>query len=305
LTDESDDALRYATALARQYNAKLFVLNCAVGQATGLIQDQAGIKKHIERSVLSRFPDIPACDWEAVVVEEDPVTAIPSEAAGRSSDLIVMRSRRRPQAAALLGSTAESICRTAPCPVLVTHPEERVWVGDSALETSLRKVLVAHDFSDCSELALINALSLAQEYQAELHLIHILQSSAPRRLDVEPSPEGAFQLAAQRLENSVPPEALQWCTFKAAVREGQPYLEILTYAEEAEIDLICMGVRGTGFGMKALFGSNADRVLRQSPCPVLIARPLKPASAPGAKPDVLPIGGSGRGSAGGSTGGSV
>ena len=42
------------------------------------------------------------------------------------------------------------------------------------------------------------------------------------------------------------------------------------------MDLRRMGVSGTGFGMRALFGSNADRVLRQAPCPVLIARPLRP-----------------------------
>jgi len=60
---------------------------------------------------------------------------------------------------------------------------------------------------------------------------------------------------------------------KQAVKEGKPYREILAYAEEQEIDLICMGVRGAGFGMRALFGSNTDRVPRQAPCPVLIARP--------------------------------
>jgi nucleotide-binding universal stress UspA family protein len=165
--------------------------------------------------------------------------------------------------------------------VLVTHPEERAWVDAASNQVSLRKVLVAHDFSDCSELALINALSLAQEYQSELHLIHVLQSTPRRgRFDLEPSPESAFQQAARRLDNSMPTEARPWCELKVAVREGQPYREILTYAEEEQIDLICMGVRGTGFGMKALFGSNADRVLRQAPCPVLIARPLKPAPAP-------------------------
>ena len=37
--------------------------------------------------------------------------------------------------------------------------------------------------------------------------------------------------------------------------------------------MICMGVRGAGFGLRTLFGSNTDRVLRQAPCPVLIARP--------------------------------
>jgi nucleotide-binding universal stress UspA family protein len=39
-----------------------------------------------------------------------------------------------------------------------------------------------------------------------------------------------------------------------------------------------MGTHGAGFGMWALFGSNADRVLRQAPCPVLVARPLRPAT---------------------------
>jgi nucleotide-binding universal stress UspA family protein len=56
-------------------------------------------------------------------------------------------------------------------------------------------------------------------------------------------------------------------------KEGKHYREVLAYAEEQEIDLICMGVRGAGFDLRALFGSNTDRVLRQAPCPVLIARP--------------------------------
>jgi len=166
LTEDSDDALRYAIALAEAYGAKLFVLHCAQAQALPAYAYRASIERHIERSILKRFTKPPLFDWEAVVVEEDPVTTIPREAASRSADLIVMRSRRRPHAAALLGSTAESICRTAPCPVLVTHPAERVWVDGSSHRTSLRKVMVAHDFSDCSELAFINALSLAQEYQS-------------------------------------------------------------------------------------------------------------------------------------------
>jgi len=60
------------------------------------------------------------------------------------------------------------------------------------------------------------------------------------------------------------------------VSEGHPYREILNYAERNEIDLISVGAHGAGFGMRALFGSNVDRVLRQAPCPVLVARPLRP-----------------------------
>jgi nucleotide-binding universal stress UspA family protein len=278
LTEESDGGLGFAIALAEAYSAKLFVLHCLRAQALPASTYHSNVKRQMERSILRQFSVTPALNWEALVVDGDPVTAIPREAASRAAVLIVMVSRRRAHAAALLGSTAESICRTAPCPVLVTHPEERV--GGVWNRTSLGKVLVAHDFSDCSELALINALSLAQEYQSELHLIHVLQLlQRPGGFEVEPNGESAFQQAARRLDNSIPIEARAWCEPKVAVREGQPYREILTYAEEDKIDLICMGVRGTGFGMKALFGSNADRVLRQAPCPVLIARPLKPALA--------------------------
>jgi nucleotide-binding universal stress UspA family protein len=91
--------------------------------------------------------------------------------------------------------------------------------------------------------------------------------------------EDGFRDAASRLRSAVPSETRVWCEVKQAVREGHPYREVLAYADEQNIDLICMGASGTGFGMRALFGSNADRVLRQAPCPVLIARPLRPAFA--------------------------
>jgi len=79
------------------------------------------------------------------------------------------------------------------------------------------------------------------------------------------------------LQKAIPAEAHLWCDIKHAVSEGQPYREILSYAEKNNIDLICLGAHGAGFGMRALFGSNVDRVLRQAPCPVMVMRPLKPA----------------------------
>lgn len=196
-----------------------------------------------------------------------------------------MCSRRRPLRAALLGSTTESVYRTAPCPVLVVHPDQREWPGDNALAP--KRVLVATDFSDYSELALRQGLSLAQEYQAELHLLHVLSAPVlgePELAWIPSSTEGAYHKAARRLQKAVPGEAYLWCEIKHAVRWGKPYREILSYAKEHEIDLICMGSQGTGFGMQALFGSNVDRVIRQSPCPALVARPLRPAVRPTTRP---------------------
>jgi nucleotide-binding universal stress UspA family protein len=265
LTPESDAALRYAVALAAAY-----------------VDETSRVKfrKRVDSCVRqwTGVGHCPPADFEGIVIEGHPGEAIVKTAAERRVDLIVMRSRRRPIAAALLGSVTEAVCRTAPCPVLVTHPDEREWAGLTSREIDLRKILVAQDFSIESELALQLAISLAQEYQTELHLLHVLPAAlAPVGADLTPGADSDFHRAALALQRSIPDEAYLWCKVVQAVKCGQPYREILSYAEENEIDLICMGVHGAGFAMRALFGSNTDRVLRQTPCPALIARPLKPA----------------------------
>jgi len=284
LTPESDEALRYGIALAKAYEAKLLVIHCTDSYAVGGLSQRAHLMSLMETAVRKhlRIPTSRSFDWQAVLVDGDPKEAITREAAERSVDLIVMRSRRRPYAAALLGSTAETVCRTAPCPVLVTHTSEQDWAGMTTNEVGLQRVLVAYDFSSDSELALAYGLSLAQEYQAEMHVLHVLplRPSRPESPEVAFLPlsgDNGFREAALKLNVAVPAETRSWCDVKQAVREGYPYREVLAYADEQNIDVICMGASGTGFGMRALFGSNSDRVLRQAPCPVLIARPLRPA----------------------------
>lgn len=280
LTADSDQALSYAVALARAYGAKLYVCHCVEGPDNdlhGQIKGLYHIKGLFEESLgpyvgLTRDDKL---DWEGIVVNGKPSETIAREAAQRRIDLIVMRSRRRPYAAALLGSTAESICRMAPCPVMVTHPYERSWVNSNTGEIALKRLLVAYDFSDYAELSLSYALSLAQEYQSELHLLFV----APVRPESMwyPANESEFHKIVRRLQYVVPADVHLWCDIKYSVREGHPYREVLDYADENKIDLVCMGAHGAGFGKWALFGSNVDRVLRQAACPVFIARSLKPA----------------------------
>ena len=282
LTAGSDEALRYALALARLYEAKLVAYHCK--PTNSLVEPvQSEIKESFEKSLFQYLgpAELALINWERVIEPgNDPGAAIAKFAADHSVDLIVMRSRRRPHRAALLGSTAESVCRSAPCPVLVMHSDERDLVNDSTREIKLKRVLVAYDFSDHAEIALNYGLSFAQEYQAELHLLHVLPPLSVGEPEIAwypPGKDGAYHKAARRLQNAIPAEAHLWCQVRHAVSEGQPYREILNYAEKNEVDLICLGAHGAGFGMKALFGSNVDRVLRQAPCPVLVTRPLKPA----------------------------
>jgi nucleotide-binding universal stress UspA family protein len=269
LSPHSGAAVRYALALSRAHEAELVLLHCTDDMA-GEYELTTAVLEHIDPSdTRYRCVIAPAEDVGEEIIEQ---------AQAANADLIVMRSRRRPHRAALLGSTAESVCRNAPCPVLVMHNDEREFVNDE-LKVELRRVLVAYDFSDYSELGLKYALSIAQEHQAELHLLHVLPPNSIGEPEIAWYPvkgESAYHSAARRLQRVVPAEVHLWCDVKTAVSEGHPYREILNYADRNEIDLISVGAHGAGFGMHALFGSNVDRVLRQAPCPVLVARPLRP-----------------------------
>jgi nucleotide-binding universal stress UspA family protein len=284
LTPESDEALRYAVALSSAFNAKLFVLYCKEvnrnnnGQNGQTVETSplfiASLAPHLG---LKSFSEL---NWEGLVAEnvENVGKTIVREAAKHDVDLIVMRSRRRPRAAALLGSTAETVSRTAPCSVLITHPEEREWVSFSAGEIDLNRILVAHDFSAHSELALKYGVSLAQEYQAELHLLHVLSKEERDQPEVawaQAGSESSYKNATILLQSAIPKEAFLWCKVVNTVSCGKTYEQVLTYAKEHEIDLICIGASGSRFILGVLFGSNTDRVLRRAPCPILVARPRK------------------------------
>lgn len=278
LHSSHDEALSYALALAKDHEAQLYVCHVAAAkdvsdEALRELHSQlaASVQRHCYRDSDGR-PGLP--DWEPIIAFGDAAETIPRIAAEQHADLIVMHSRRQTYVATLLGSTAEIVSRTAPCPVLVTHTNERNWVNIEAGEIRLKNILMAYDFSNDSELALSLALLFAEQYQAALHLLHVL----PANTEATPSSNDEMEKVALALQDAVPEEAQLWCEIIAAVREGVPYREILTYADEHEVDLICLGVSGQGSELQPLFDSHVEPVLRHATCPVLIARPLKAAS---------------------------
>ena len=176
LSEDSAAALRYAVALAKSYEAKLYLYHCTDSLQLSVescremlgyvLRDQAR-----EHSGILNFDSI-VC--ETIITDGNPSEVIARLVTDKNIDLIVMASRRHNGASALLGSTAETLSHNVACPVLIVYPDEREWVGKTTSLIDLRRILIAHDFSTESELALNIGLSLAQEYQAELHLLHVL-----------------------------------------------------------------------------------------------------------------------------------
>lgn len=117
-------------------------------------------------------------------------------------------------------------------------------------------------------------ISLAQEYQAQVHLLHVLDTEGQKEPELawsSSSTGNAYTFTARKLQDALPKEVHLWCEFVNVVHCGKVHEKILSYAKEHEIDLICMGVSGANWSIDKLLGSNVDRVLREAPCPVLVS----------------------------------
>jgi nucleotide-binding universal stress UspA family protein len=143
----------------------------------------------------------------------------------------------------------------------------------------LRRILVPTDFSKSSANALTYGAEFAAKFEAEIHLLHVVQDLAlfiPEAVMVAPPmmpPVEQFVSAARiALDRSVQELARTDVRIVPEVAEGTPFEEIVRFAREQNIDLIVMGTHGHT-GLAHLFlGSVADKVVRRAPCPVLTVR---------------------------------
>ena len=145
---------------------------------------------------------------------------------------------------------------------------------------NIRSILYPTDFSDTAQQALNHALFLAEQFEAELHMLHavILHENdprAPERRFPEPSDllQNLFEIADSEMARII--EAHQAKTFtvkEAKVKGFSAGQVILEYADLNEIDLIVMGTHGRRGPARMFLGSVTEEVIRQANCPVLTLR---------------------------------
>jgi nucleotide-binding universal stress UspA family protein len=124
------------------------------------------------------------------------------------------------------------------------------------------------------------ALSLAQEFEAELHLIHVIEPFVYRDMLLPESSSGSLKERIEpemqrRLKEAAPADANAWCTITIDSLSGRPHEELLRYARHRQMDLIVLGVRGRSLVETLMLGSTTDRVVRQAMCPVLSVCPTR------------------------------
>ena len=144
---------------------------------------------------------------------------------------------------------------------------------------NVQRILFPTDFSDHSKAAEKSACDLADQFGAELHVLHVLHDP----LLTMPMTAAALLVPPQSLDNEityaeeeiqkVPPTV--WASGKRvvrAVRAGTTFDTIVRYAQENAIDLIVIGTHGRTGLPHVLLGSIAERVVQHAPCSVLTVR---------------------------------
>ena len=139
-----------------------------------------------------------------------------------------------------------------------------------------KRIMVPLDGSPLAEQALTHATAQAERFEAELILLKVLEPLPEATLTSPASVQRAEQLSAQLardyLERIADPIRDEDSAVEIALLEGKPYVEIVRFAAETEIDMIVMSTRGHSGWSRWLLGSVADRVVRGATVPVLLVQ---------------------------------
>jgi nucleotide-binding universal stress UspA family protein len=155
----------------------------------------------------------------------------------------------------------------------------------------IKKILYATDLSDNSRIAFGYAIAQAEQLDAQLMVVHVIEpvsaytQSHMSSLMGESEWINIQQDYDERLYDDLMTQLRRFCDQMATdiptkclredhifVRKGLPVEEILALADEQQTDMIVLGTHGYGMLKDTLMGGTVRRVLRRSKTPVLVVR---------------------------------
>lgn len=287
LSEAADGAMQAADREARLHGAELAILHVFPATHSGVPMspdhlEQAMVQQEVLASqiidaILDRLETLTGRDagQVAVMVEDGaPAETIIAQADLIGADLIVVGSHgTASEERHLFGSVAHAVAKRAHASVLIVRPG-----GETG------RIVIATDFLGSSEPAGQIAADEAVRRCAEVTFVHSIEVLSPEVALGEPGsmPPVAF--------GAYPLEEMREATRKrltetminlglageVAVTEGPPADAIVQVAARQQADLIVIGTSGRTGIDRLLLGSVANRVIKQAPCSVLVARPPTP-----------------------------
>jgi nucleotide-binding universal stress UspA family protein len=269
----ADAAAPIAIQIARRYGAKVYGVHvnrfddytAAAPNAWAAIAEAA--ERETKEDAARLNEQLQGIEHEVVVGEGNLWDIISDLIKQKEIDLIVVGTRGRTGfGKTLLGSVAEQILRQAPCPVLTVGPHINLWTDEYA---KMREILYATDLVAECPVAAPYAVSLAQENQAHLVLVHVIEDG--KAGDLVDAPE-VVDLKERKLKQLVSEQAGLWCDPTYVVEQGAVAEKILDVANRRHTDLIVLGARpATGLATHLNVGT-VHKIVSQAKCPVLTVR---------------------------------
>ena len=283
----AEQALTHAVFLAGKYKAEINVLHVVT-----LFSDQPGIirneineteetikeleeiaEKQLNKVVSSKSSD----EIKIITTTEREVSAAPAileYASDNNIDLIVMGTHgRRGLGHLFLGSAAEEVVRLAPCPVFTIRE-----LKEPKPVMQVNNILVPVDFSDHSRKALEYASEVAQSYNAELQVLHIIEetthpafslSGKSSVFDLFPGIEDDCRKRADRMLKEVNSDKIKAGVY---IKGGRAASDIIKFAKGNSTDLIVIATHGLTGLEHMLLGSVTEKVVRMAHCPVFTVK---------------------------------
>ncbi|HUI10315.1 MAG TPA: universal stress protein [Bacteroidota bacterium] len=159
------------------------------------------------------------------------------------------------------------------------RPRARKSGAQAQAAFGISSILVPIDFSIHSKNALKYAVPIAEKFKASIHLVYVVEPTIyPADLGfgqvVLPGVEDELrEKGGEELEALMAKEIGGRVKSTCSVRTGNPHQEILREAEEMNVAMIVVATHGHSGVEHMLFGSTADRIVRNAKCPVLTVRP--------------------------------
>jgi nucleotide-binding universal stress UspA family protein len=271
----SEEALHYTINLAGKTGARVIGVHVLtpVAPLYSPFQPEEGYKRELEKQTRTKLKAFfaPIAGETKVEIETRLCLGVPERTLSElvieeQADLLVVAKHSRSTLGRFfMGSTTEKIVREARCPVLV--------VPDAGVRTvTWKPILCATDLSQPSLKAFQFGIQLAQDYQANLNLMHVIDLGFSAHSPEEKPTEYILSIsksAKEKLEDIITTRGGPGET-EIVVVEGKPAVLIVERAEELGSDLVILGKSGHTLAEQRVLGSTANAILRGARFPVLV-----------------------------------
>lgn len=261
-------ALACAGAIARKAHGKVVLAHVISPERWHLVNPQelhpalCQTRQSAQKkmSSLLKTADLRGVEIDTLLKEGEVRKELCGVAHERGAELVVVGTKgRKGLAKLLLGSTAEEVCRVAPCPILMVGPKV-----DPKRVRNFERILFPTDLSAISLAALPVVLALAEQHQSRLRFVHMVageDDSDGREFALQQLKNEFGLLITDRVKLAHEPEF--------TVEYGPAAATIRKIAGEWEADLVALGTQKPGTLAAHLPGDLVYEIVCDAHCPVL------------------------------------